>query len=455
MNLLEQRNQIFETAEIEPVLPGEEEVTEIAFKETTRDMSLITCPCPECTSEKRKLERVVKVQITSKPLRTKFATFTRAFETQSKKAIERERENTAVDFSREIEKQNKLTERLSKLSQAGERISLSEMEKINKERESSMRATEKLSKELNRQNGAIERISEKRTREALLAMMKDERVQDLMERGDNLSVILKPMRVTGTLIGPLELRFPPTGIPQVHSTVDSHLSRNGFWHPHVQKNGAVCLGDVEKIARTLFYRQDLSQRFEILSRLLDGYNPGSPHERITAWSPLFCTNCGESMKVSQGRRCECGAVLCKNCSGTLKAACCGKSFCPQCCKKCTLCRLYVCEPSLITRDSEPEGCEICGTEGCGLCIQTCCVCDSTKFICKNCGFQCKKCMTITCKDCAKPKTRKDGKVEFKCKNGHKNIVTVKEEDKIKPIKILQKPQGSDEITVRAVRSRSE
>lgn len=458
-NYLEQQAQIFDTAEVEIGFPGEEELVSITsgYLLSEEDRNRITCACENCKTTKNAKKTVVKHEV----VKTKYVDFAKKMRKRTSDYINETSRETKSQYENALNKVEEGLQKLKALGDDSKKSTRKEILKIARENVKAYETVENLAEKVAAYQQSINMLSTDSIREDVKQIMADERVESISQGGKGydsyLDIVIKQMIVSNTAIGPLKIRLPVHGIPRVYKTDDSNLSKNGYWHPHVQTSGGVCFGDAGTAAQVVFNERGLHFRFDFLATLLNGYNPASPYEKISNWAPMFCMNCEEPLKGSNIHNCSCGSVVCKKCAEDTKTSCCKKSVCPVCSSKCKNCQSIVCKDSIISKETGKEyglsGCDECKKEGCVLCIQTCRSCNSTRHLCQDCSYYCSKCGRAECKECAKVKPSKtdDKLLIYTCPKGHRNkIKKLDEAEKIAPMKRAKK-KARPAIRIKSVR----
>ena len=87
------------------------------------------------------------------------------------------------------------------------------------------------------------------------------------------------------------------------------------------RSETLCEGDGTLPIKRALEEGRLGDFFQIVSRILETYNPGSAYVDLESWDGTSCVACGYSMSRDEGTRCSIsGDDVCDECS----------VFCPDC-----------------------------------------------------------------------------------------------------------------------------
>lgn len=429
---LSQQNKIFEDVVIEEGFPGEETITEITTVSilSQEDKDEISCTCADCLSYIRRQ----KILMIHKTVPSKYMMFAEAMETKTVKALKRIHKETATEYSDAIKNLRQNLNKLNNVQDKEYSLVKKEINTILEENQKANETIEKLAKKVAEHRAAIELVSIGKIRGDILELLQHKDVVSITELGNSLAIKVKEINLANTILGPFQIIFYSEGEVSVERTENSSLSKGGYWHPHVDTTGRVCFGSALGRANKILTQNRLLGRFMFIHGLLSGYNSQSPYDPIEKWAPSFCGNCNEPLKGKKAKKCSCGAALCSKCIKANKTNCCGKKVCPSCSTKCNNCQSIICDNLLYTKESLIiNGCASCSKEGCSLCIMCCDTCNLPEFLCKDCSFYCETCRISQCKNCANTEEIEPGVFKYICKQGHENIISRNQEEKIQTI----------------------
>jgi len=129
-------------------------------------------------------------------------------------------------------------------------------------------------------------------------------------------------------------------------------------HPHV-KGEQLCEGDGRVPIDRALRAGRLFDYFQIVSRILDTYNPGSAYVSLSNWNGSPCADCGDSVCEDDQYTCDhCGDLLCRECLSS---------------------------------------CDRCDTICCHTCTNYCRSCEQS--ICSRCQHDCGQCQRLVCQSC--------------------------------------------------------
>jgi hypothetical protein len=183
----------------------------------------------------------------------------------------------------------------------------------------------------------------------------------------SLSITTEPITLNGIFLGDFEIRLEVNRIPEMHRcspflviALDPHpaASSDEVTHPHVSSE-ILCEGDGHTAIREALRQGRLFDFFNMISAILNTYNPSSPYVSLDVWEGTTCYDCGRGL-------CDDERYYCENC---------GNDFCESCSACCPSCQETTCI-------SCAGACEICG-----------------ETICKHCVRKCKECDNMCCKHC--------------------------------------------------------
>jgi hypothetical protein len=198
-------------------------------------------------------------------------------------------------------------------------------------------------------------------------------------RDKTISVTTDPIMLEYVNFGAfrIELNLKGEGEPLSYKViaVDPNPASNDedCTHPHVRSE-TLCEGEgMLPISRALDGGR-LGDFFQIVSQILETYNPGSAYVELESWDGTSCVACGYSMSSDEGRRCSISgddvcddcSVFCPDCENdfspdyTSRCNCCGEDFCQHCLEegRCHDCREKLREEELEAeqRDAETSSC---------------------------------------------------------------------------------------------------
>jgi hypothetical protein len=175
-------------------------------------------------------------------------------------------------------------------------------------------------------------------------------------------------------LGPFEIRlqWDRIGDRRPYRVIASHPNSAGesseTTHPHV-KGEQLCEGDGRMAIDRALRAGRLLDFFQLVSRILETYNPGSAYVALSEWNGSPCSDCGDVAAEEGQYTCDrCGDRLCRDC---LSSCCRCEALC---CQSCTnFCRQ--CEESICS------GCQ----QTCTHCDRSlCCSCLSETGLCEEC-----------------------------------------------------------------------
>lgn len=140
-------------------------------------------------------------------------------------------------------------------------------------------------------------------------------------------------------------------------------------HPHV-RNETLCEGEGTLPINRALDDGRLGDFFQIVSQVLETYNPGSAYVDLESWDGTSCVACGYSLSSDEGSRCsisgddvcsEC-AVFCPDCENdfspdyTDRCNSCGEDYCQHCLEegRCHACWERIREEELEAAERETE-----------------------------------------------------------------------------------------------------
>ena len=90
--------------------------------------------------------------------------------------------------------------------------------------------------------------------------------------------------------------------------------RTEYFHPHIEKNGKICLGDSIPTLNNAHKKSDIYSIFIILRNVLSNYNVASPYSQLETWNGIPCNHCGKSTKEIELKHCSfCNDLICEEC----------------------------------------------------------------------------------------------------------------------------------------------
>lgn len=171
-------------------------------------------------------------------------------------------------------------------------------------------------------------------------------------------------------------------------------NRDGFFHPHVNHNGSLCLGDGKDIAAVAVSEGRLEDYVSILESVLRSY--GSPFSELRVWysDGPQCESCDAEIGEDEAWECNgCGRIICENCARSCNE--CRTYYCYECLTECECGRFYCSDDAHV--------CSECGVKCCERCYGTMC-CDCGIILCEDCvesnAKECSTCGRTMCSECA-------------------------------------------------------
>jgi hypothetical protein len=174
------------------------------------------------------------------------------------------------------------------------------------------------------------------------------------------------------------IKLDPTKLPKIiyaYGKINTGYSGD-YFHPHVNTNGEICLGDSFDAVEAACIRADLYSLLDIITGVLQTYNTESPYPdaRIENLANIDkCSLCHGYVSRLELHKCKiCNARVCTYCSKTVE----DKTYCEKCFNELDICQTC---SSLVNHTST---CDVCGT---GIC-NTCGTPDPFGYgiICKDC-----------------------------------------------------------------------
>jgi len=126
-----------------------------------------------------------------------------------------------------------------------------------------------------------------------ISYVKNGVISDAQWAGSTFSFVVNPLNVGGdheyaTEMGPwrvsLDFNTCACSISKMDHTV---LSSSGFWHPHINLSGRLCMGNADALLHEAVGRSDLVGAIAVILEFLQGYNEDSPYCRIEQWNPDY------------------------------------------------------------------------------------------------------------------------------------------------------------------------
>ena len=179
-----------------------------------------------------------------------------------------------------------------------------------------------------------------------------------------LSVTTPPIVLEDIGLGPFEIRLRWDRIGERHAyavvATEPNAARTSeeTTHPHVQAE-QLCEGEGQMPVEKALRAGRLLDFFQIVSRILNTYNPGSAYVSLSDWDGIVCSDCGEVIDLDDVSSCE-------RCDGQL---------CPICSITCAACDALCCNECMAT-------CRGCGQKICSRCIAECAGC--SQLYCNEC-----------------------------------------------------------------------
>lgn len=182
-----------------------------------------------------------------------------------------------------------------------------------------------------------------------------------------VSVITDPIELEGVMLGSFEIRLYYERISQLCKIRPYHIialdprpaaSSEDVTHPHVSCE-ILCEGDGSILIRKALEQGRLADFFDMVIRILNTYNPGSPYVPLNEWHGYPCYDCGYTVDRDESYYCEqCSNDYCSECSSYCKI--CEATTCLGCLSECSDCHEPVCKDCYgICLDCERRVCNDC------------------------------------------------------------------------------------------------
>jgi hypothetical protein len=192
-------------------------------------------------------------------------------------------------------------------------------------------------------------------------------------RKNTIAVVTPPITLEDIFLGPFEIRLrlgtggqrPAYSVLALEPTPAS--ANRDVTHPHVQRE-RLCEGDGRAPIRLALEQGRLVDFFQIVTQVLQTYNPGSAYVSLDNWFGGTCADCGRSSDDDGSYACEhCDSSLCGDCQRSCEG--CLTGYCTQCIGYCEAC--------------EQDYCAGCRTE-CNTCGVSCCARCLEEKLCPQC-----------------------------------------------------------------------
>jgi hypothetical protein len=164
-----------------------------------------------------------------------------------------------------------------------------------------------------------------------------------------LSVTTEPIELDGIYLGAFEIcldlktvsRTEPASYEVIAVDPQPAARSENITHPHVQDD-ELCEGDASHAIRHALRQARLFDFFQLVTNVLQTYNPGSPYCSLDDWQGESCSDCGAVIDQDEAYACEaCGDRICDSCQSRCNQ--CSEYFCANCNKVCSGCLDDVCK----------------------------------------------------------------------------------------------------------------
>ena len=180
-------------------------------------------------------------------------------------------------------------------------------------------------------------------------------------------VYLGEFRIVLNLKSMRDGNFEPTAFKIVAVNPHPAWGRPEITHPHVSSE-ELCAGDAKLPVKNALRQGRILDAFLLIKSVLQTYNSGSPHVKLSAWEGQPCHECGErgDEDYPEPEKCNnCRQMYCSNCSETCDV--CDRTCCCSCMCKCETCDKEVCPSCIKINDIDQK--EICA--GCSTTCDNC------------------------------------------------------------------------------------
>lgn len=194
-----------------------------------------------------------------------------------------------------------------------------------------------------------------------------------------LSVTTEPIVLDGVYLGPFEIQLSLDKLCELYRepayrviALEPHpaASAEEITHPHVT-NDQLCEGDGYAAITAALEQGRLCDFFNLVSSILNTYNPDSPYVRLDDWRGVACCGCGYVTDDDDIFMCSfCSNQFCGDCCTYCRS--CDESICNSCAKECQICQEPTCRNCAAK-------CTQCGLVCCPSCLEEC--------LCVNCKHE--------------------------------------------------------------------
>lgn len=197
-----------------------------------------------------------------------------------------------------------------------------------------------------------------------------EEFEDLkyVDDGEMLVVATQAIELEGYYLGEFQIRLQIGSLSEFkrHGAIyqvvalDPHPAacNDVVTHPHVSDEH-MCEGDASAAIEAALTNGRICDFFQLVTAVLNNYNPNSPYVALADWEGRPCYDCGYTMGTDDSHCCS----SCEN------------DFCDECTSYCCRCDETTCRGCL-------QECSACGDLVCSSCKMKCPECG--RLICKNC-----------------------------------------------------------------------
>jgi hypothetical protein len=180
-----------------------------------------------------------------------------------------------------------------------------------------------------------------------------------------VQVVTPPVLLKGVNLGKFVVSMDSNLAVEAFSAAPQYSNdsnHSDYFHPHVDPDGGVCLGNAYKSFRFALFSGRLFDCFDIVYRVLSNYNHESVYVPIETWDEDYeeiveCSSCG----APSSDTCQsCGLEVCSCCHGWCSD--CRNGFCLDCltvCGKCGKPRCSDCSSTYVCRKCHSSVCEAC------------------------------------------------------------------------------------------------
>jgi hypothetical protein len=191
-----------------------------------------------------------------------------------------------------------------------------------------------------------------------------------------LTVTTESIELEAICLGPFEIRLHLGNLSSAKRRAYSVVAfephpacqNEEVTHPHV-RDEQLCEGDAGSAIRNALGEGRLCDLFQLISSVLNTYNPDSPFVKLSEWEGTPCYDCGSLMGEDSQCWCEgCEHDFCSECISSCKD--CDTALCQGCLERCALCEKPVCGACL---------------KKCSECREACCRQCLDKDLCEECA----------------------------------------------------------------------